>query len=46
MTLREKQEAMLADLLEERAKAMVSGPGTWWHRLDEKIQQLQEAIGK
>jgi hypothetical protein len=41
MTIQEKREAMLADLLAERAVAMVEGPMWWWHRLDEKIDDLK-----
>ena len=43
MILREKQDAMLSDLLEERACANL--PFWWLARLDEKIAELRAAMG-
>lgn len=40
MTFREKQEALLIDLLAERATA----EGRWANRLDQKIGDMREAV--
>lgn len=40
MTFRERQEALLADLLDERKVAV----GSWAFRLDQKIGDMREAI--
>lgn len=40
MTFRETQEALLADLQEERKTAI----GGWAYRLDQKIGDMREAI--
>lgn len=45
MTFKEKQQAMLSDLLADRARALC-GPAWWWHRLDEKIIDLKSAIAE
>lgn len=44
MTLREKQEAMLYDLLYERVTAIIAGNAAWEQRLDTKIRELREAM--
>jgi hypothetical protein len=44
MTLREKQKAMLLDLIGERVIAEEVGTIEWMHRLDTKISELQEAM--
>lgn len=41
MTFHERQLALLADLLEERAAAT---DGAWRYRLDQKIADMREAI--
>ena len=43
MTFREKQQAMLEDLIKERAAIKVDGSTAWSWRLDTKIAELQAA---